>query len=119
MKVPFLSAGLAAGVSVLATMAAAETPVLKVLTYDSFATEWGPGPAVEKAFEADCACDLQFVTAGDGAALLSRIQMEGAASEADIVLGLDTNLTAAATGTPPCRRRGSPPLSCGNQWRGR
>ena len=97
MKIAFLGAGLAAGVTALATMAAAETPVLKVLTYDSFATEWGPGPAVEKAFEADCACDLQFVTAGDGAALLSRIQMEGAASEADIVLGLDTNLTAAAT----------------------
>lgn len=99
MKVPFLSAGLAAGLTALATMAAAETPVLKVLTYDSFATEWGPGPAVEKAFEAVCACDLQFVTAGDGAALLSRIQMEGAASEADIVLGLDTNLTAAASAT--------------------
>ena len=95
MKVPFLVAGLAT----VATMAAAETPVLKVMTYDSFATEWGPGPAVEKAFEAECACDLQFVTAGDGAALLSRIQMEGAASEADVVLGLDTNLTAAATAT--------------------
>jgi thiamine transport system substrate-binding protein len=93
MKVPFLVAGLVS----LATMASAQTPVLKVMTYDSFSTEWGPGPAVEKAFEAECACDLQFVTAGDGAALLSRIQMEGTTSDADVVLGLDTNLTAAAT----------------------
>jgi thiamine transport system substrate-binding protein len=54
---------------------------------------------VEKAFEETCACDLQFVAAGDGAALLSRIQMEGAGSEADVVLGLDTNLTAAAAAT--------------------
>lgn len=90
---------LAAGLVTAATMAAADTPVLTVLTYDSFASEWGPGPAVEKAFEAECACDVKFVTAGDGAALLSRIQMEGATSDADVVLGLDTNLTAAARAT--------------------
>ena len=87
----------AAGFLTVATMAAAETPVLNVLTYDSFVAEWGPGPAVEKAFEATCACDLQFTAAGDGAALLARIKLEGAASTADVVLGLDTNLTAAAT----------------------
>ncbi len=90
---------LAAGVLCAATMATAETPVLTVLTYDSFVSEWGPGPVVEKAFEAACACDLQFVGAGDGAALLARVQLEGAASAADIVLGLDTNLTAQAAAT--------------------
>jgi len=91
---------LALGLATAATAAVAQDkPVLTVLTYDSFTAEWGPGPAVEKAFEETCACDLQFVAAGDGAALLSRIQMEGAGSDADIVLGLDTNLTAAATAT--------------------
>ncbi|MEN9408127.1 MAG: hypothetical protein RL216_101 [Pseudomonadota bacterium] len=91
---------LALGLAIVAIPAMAQDkPVLTVLTYDSFTAEWGPGPAVEKAFEETCACDLQFVAAGDGAALLSRIQMEGAASDADIVLGLDTNLTAAATAT--------------------
>jgi thiamine transport system substrate-binding protein len=90
---------LVAGLLTIATPALAETPVLTVLTYDSFTSEWGPGPAVEKAFEATCACDLQFVPAGDGAALLARVQLEGAASEADVVLGLDTSLTAAATAT--------------------
>jgi len=89
----------AAGFCAVATVAAAETPVLTVLTYDSFVTEWGPGPAVEKAFEADCACDLQFTTAGDGAALLARVQLEGAQTDTDVVLGLDTNLTAAAAAT--------------------
>ncbi|MEJ6396472.1 thiamine ABC transporter substrate binding subunit [Yoonia sp. 208BN28-4] len=82
-----------------ATVASAETPTLTVLTYDSFTTEWGPGPAVEEAFEAVCDCDLEFVGAGDGAALLARLQMEGPRTEADIVLGLDTNLTAAARET--------------------
>jgi thiamine transport system substrate-binding protein len=90
---------LAAGCLAIATPALAETPVLTVLTYDSFTSEWGPGPAVEKAFEATCACDLRFVPAGDGAALLARIRLEGTASDADVVLGLDTSLTAEATAT--------------------
>ena len=90
---------LAAGLLTIATPALAETPVLQVLTYDSFTSEWGPGPAIEKAFEAICACDLQFIPAGDGAALLARIQLEGAASDADVVLGLDTGLTAQAAAT--------------------
>lgn len=90
---------LAAGFLTAATMAHAETPVLNVLTYDSFVSEWGPGPAIEKAFEAECACDLVFTGSGDGAALLARIQLEGAKSDADVVLGLDTNLIAAAQKT--------------------
>ena len=88
----------AAGV-LLATSAVAETPVLIVYTYDSFVSDWGPGPAVEKAFEETCGCDLQFVGAGDGAALLARLKLEGARSKADVVLGLDTALTGAAAET--------------------
>ncbi|MEM8578407.1 MAG: thiamine ABC transporter substrate binding subunit [Pseudomonadota bacterium] len=82
-----------------ASAALAEAPVLTVYTYDSFVSDWGPGPQVEAAFEAECACDLQFVAAGDGAALLARLRLEGARTEADVVLGLDTNLTAAAAET--------------------
>lgn len=99
MKTSILALGFATVATGFACAAAAETPVLTVLTYDSFVAEWGPGPAVEKAFEAECACDLKFVAAGDGAALLARVQMEGAASDADVVLGLDTSLTAAARAT--------------------
>jgi len=36
---------------------AADKPVLTIYTYDSFASEWGPGPLIEKAFEAQCSCD--------------------------------------------------------------
>ncbi len=90
---------LAAGVAMIAEMATAQTPVLNVLTYDSFTTEWGPGPAIEAGFEAECGCDLQFQTAGDGAALLARLQLEGAATAADVVVGLDTNLADAARKT--------------------
>jgi thiamine transport system substrate-binding protein len=90
---------LAAGLLAIATSAMAETPVLTVLTYDSFTTEWGPGPVIEKGFEATCACDVQFVTAGDGAAVLARLKLEGTTSKADVVVGLDTTLTADATAT--------------------
>jgi thiamine transport system substrate-binding protein len=92
MKNTLMIAGILFGSPVLA----ADRPVLNVYTYDSFATEWGPGPAIETAFEATCACDLRYTTAGDGAALLSRVMIEGAASDADVVLGLDVNLIATA-----------------------
>ncbi|MEQ3625628.1 MAG: thiamine ABC transporter substrate binding subunit [Celeribacter sp.] len=77
----------------------ADLPVLTLYTYDSFVSDWGPGPLVEAAFEAECACDLELIGAGDGAALLARLKMEGPRTEADIVLGLDTNLTANAAAT--------------------
>ncbi len=90
------AAGLCLGAS---AVAAQDKPVLTVYTYDSFVSDWGPGPKVEAAFEAECNCDLKLVGAGDGAALLSRLQLEGARTEADILLGLDTNLTARAKAT--------------------
>lgn len=81
----------------LAILAAApamaqDKPVLTVYAGDSVTSEWGPGPKIEEGFEAICACDLKFVT-GD---LLPRIMMEGAGTEADIVFGLNTDVTARA-----------------------
>jgi thiamine transport system substrate-binding protein len=90
---------IAAGITLAASAAVAETPVLTIYTYDSFVSEWGPGPAVEAAFEQTCECDLQFVAVGDGAELLSRLRLEGARTKADVALGLDTNLMAAASAT--------------------
>ena len=75
---------------------AQDRPVLTVLTYDSFVSEWGPGPLIEPVFEAECGCDLRFVAGGDGAALLARLRLEGDGTEADVVLGLDANLVAQA-----------------------
>jgi len=72
---------------------------LTVYTYESFTAEWGPGPQVEKAFEAKCGCDLEFVAVADGVALLNRVKLEGSSTTADVVLGLDTNLTEDAKAT--------------------
>ena len=89
----------AAALALALSGAAAAQERLVVYTYDSFVTEWGPGPKIEAAFEAVCGCDVEFVAAGDGAALLGRLQLEGDGTEADVVLGLDANLVAAATET--------------------
>lgn len=91
--IPILLATLA-----LVSPAAAEGK-LTVYTYESFTAEWGPGPIVEKAFEAECGCDVEFVSVADGVALLNRVRLEGAAGRADVVLGLDTNLTKEASDT--------------------
>jgi thiamine transport system substrate-binding protein len=78
---------------------AADKPKLVIYTYDAFAADWGPAPAVKKAFEADCKCELQFVTADSSIGILRKIQLEGASTKADIALGLDTNLTKIAGDT--------------------
>ena len=83
----------------LVTPAFADVPVLNVLTYDSFTADWGPGPAIAKGFEATCACKVNYIAAGDGGAILSRLKMEGEKSEADVVVGLDTSLMEAARAT--------------------
>lgn len=83
---------------ILCTASASATS-LTVYTYDSFTSDWGPGPQVKQAFEAECGCELKLVGLEDGVTLLNRLRIEGSNSEADIVLGLDTNLTAEARDT--------------------
>jgi thiamine transport system substrate-binding protein len=72
-------------------------PTLTVYTYDSFAAEWGPGPSAKAGFEAICGCEVRWATAGDGAAVLSRVMLEGKGTKADVVVGLDQNLIPQAT----------------------
>ncbi len=93
-------ATLAAGLMLAATPAvAADKPVLTVYTYESFASEWGPGPAVKERFEKVCDCTLQWVAADDAGAMLTRLKLEGAGSKADVVVGLDTSLAEDARRT--------------------
>ncbi|MDV7105636.1 thiamine ABC transporter substrate binding subunit [Vibrio sp. TH_r3] len=72
---------------------------LTVYTYDSFASDWGPGPKIEKAFEVQCDCDLEFIALDDGVSILNRLRLEDTNSKADVILGLDTNLMAEAKST--------------------
>jgi thiamine transport system substrate-binding protein len=56
---------------------------LIVGTYDSFASEWGPGPEIEKLFEETCECDLEYLTTSQAGTLLGKIFMK----DKDIILG--------------------------------
>ncbi|RWQ28306.1 thiamine ABC transporter substrate binding subunit [Mesorhizobium sp.] len=102
-----VSAVLLAATVLAGTGPASAQEKLTVYTYESFTAEWGPGPAVKKTFEAECGCILEFVAVADGVALLNRVRLEGAATKADIVLGLDTNLTAEAKATGLFSRHGA------------
>ncbi|MBP0482704.1 thiamine ABC transporter substrate binding subunit [Sagittula salina] len=87
MKTFTFAAGL-----MLATQAVAAENVLTVYAPDYFTSEWGPGPRIEELFEAKCGCDLQFKP-GD---LLPRLMLEGERTEADVVIGLNTDVTKQA-----------------------
>lgn len=79
--------------------AQAQEKTLTVYTYESFVSDWGPGPKVKEAFEKSCTCRLNFVGVADGVALLTRLKLEGEKTDADIALGLDTNLISEAKAT--------------------
>ncbi len=91
------AAMLLAGFSATAVHAADKA--LTIYTYESFTSEWGPGPKVKAAFEKTCGCTVNFVSVADGVALLSRLKLEGSGTKADVVLGLDTNLITEAKAT--------------------
>jgi thiamine transport system substrate-binding protein len=78
------------------TKRAAEPRVLTIYTYDSFSTEWGLEPVVIPPFEDICKCEVQVITVGDGSSILNRLVIEGKDTRADIVLGIDNNLSSQA-----------------------
>ncbi|NVK73196.1 MAG: thiamine ABC transporter substrate binding subunit [Oceanospirillaceae bacterium] len=69
---------------------------LNVYTYDSFSSDWGPGPKIKANFEKECDCEVNFVALDSSGGILSRAQLEGKSSQADVLLGLDLNLMEAA-----------------------
>ncbi len=84
---------------VLSQISFALSNELIVYTYDSFSSDWGPGPQLKKEFETQCSCQLKFVALEDGVSILNRIKMEGKKSKADVVVGLDNNLLYEAKAT--------------------
>lgn len=100
MKTKLLGALGAASMLIVPTLAIAQDrPTLTVYTYSSFTGEFGPGEAIKQAFEAECGCVLDWVETEDAGTLLSRLRLEGDSTDADIVLGLDTNLIHQARET--------------------
>ena len=65
---------------------------LTIYTYDSFESEWGPGPIIEKVFEEKYKTNIDFIAVDSAATLLTKIKLEGSSTKADIILGLDMNI---------------------------
>ena len=70
----------------------AYTNNLTIYTYDSFISEWGPGPIIEKIFEKKFNTNIEFIAVDSAATLLNKVILEGSTTRADIILGLDMNL---------------------------
>ncbi len=67
-------------------------PILTVYAPDYFVSEWGPGPKIKESFESSCNCTLKFVP-GDP---LSRLGLEGSKTNADILIGLNSDTISKA-----------------------
>ena len=78
----------------LTTLVKAEK--LTIYTYDSFVSEWGPGPIIKKQFEETYQIDLDLIAVDSAATLLNKVILEGNYTKADIILGLDMNLFESA-----------------------
>jgi len=82
--------------SVVVLTSSIKAEKLTVYTYDSFVSEWGPGPLIEKVFEENYKIDLELIAVDSAATLLNKVILEGENTKADIILGLDMNLFDAA-----------------------
>lgn len=79
---------------------AQDAPKLTIYTYDGFAAEWGPAPALKSGFEAICGgCTVDWVAADSSIGTLRRVQLEGPTTPADIIVGLDTAVAGEARAT--------------------
>ncbi|HOV62300.1 MAG TPA: thiamine ABC transporter substrate binding subunit [Spirochaetia bacterium] len=75
---------------------ASEGQKLTVYAYDSFVSEWGPGPKIVKEFEAKHGISVQLISGGDAGQTLNRAILEGEREGADIIIGIDNNLLGRA-----------------------
>lgn len=74
--------------------AAEEKKVLNIYCYDSFASEWGPGPALVEEFTAATGIEVNLKAPGDAVTVLSKVILEKDSPTADLLIGPDNNLLA-------------------------
>jgi thiamine transport system substrate-binding protein len=88
-----------------------ESESLTVYAYDSFVSEWGPGPTIVKEFEQKEGIKVNLVSAGNGGELLGRLMLEKERPKADIVIGLSNELLHDALKSDLFRTYNSPKLA--------
>lgn len=68
-----------------------DKPVVRIYSYASFTSPWGPGPVLKQKFEKDCNCRIEYAEGSDAGILLQRLKVEGETLGADLVIGFDQN----------------------------
>jgi thiamine transport system substrate-binding protein len=66
-----------------------EKPIVRIYSYSSFTSPWGPGPVLKQMFEKDCNCRVEYAEGSDAGILLQRLKVEGETLGADLVIGFD------------------------------
>lgn len=61
---------------------------LRIYTYSSFLSHYGPGPVLKDMFEKTCNCEVEFVDAGDAGLIIQRLSLNPK-DHVDMVIGLD------------------------------
>ena len=72
----------------------AENKNLIIYCYDSFASEWGPGPALVEKFSEQTGITVELKAPGDAVTVLSRVILDKEAPTGDLLIGPDNNLLA-------------------------
>lgn len=84
------------GVIVLTTVIIGRTEPkadgITVYAYDSFVSEWGPGPELARLFTEETGIEVAFVSPGDAGQVLQRLIAEKKSPVADVAVGIDNNL---------------------------
>jgi len=84
------------GSSGAAEEGAAEEQIVTVYSYDSFASEWGPGPYAVEKFKEQTGISVNLISSGDAGQVLQRAVLEKDRPQADVIIGIDNNLFPAA-----------------------
>ena len=63
-----------------------EKPVLRILTYSSFVSLYGPGRLLKEEFEKQCSCKIHWIKGEDSTGLIQRLALN---IKVDLIIGLD------------------------------
>ena len=69
-----------------------EQTELTIYAYDSFVSEWGPGPFIIESFENKTGINVNMISYGDSGQVLQKVILEKNNPKADIITGIDNNL---------------------------
>ncbi|MGL1891873.1 MAG: thiamine ABC transporter substrate-binding protein [Spirochaetaceae bacterium] len=75
---------------------AVETDELTIYAYDSFTSDWGPGPQIIPLFEEKYGIKVNMVDFGDAGSVLTKAISEKDSPIADIIIGVDNNMLSKA-----------------------